>query len=110
MSNAKTKKRTSAPRSGRSDDANAFIPDPGSGPAHTSDDLAENLAEQFLESATSGEERGEEALNEFQEEEEGGPFVDSSPEDEFALDEDESNPIGTPPENFPSPMRAPADD
>ena len=31
----------------RSDDANAFIPDPEGGPAHTRDDLAESLAEAY---------------------------------------------------------------
>jgi len=38
----------------RSDDADAFIPDPGEGPARTRDDLAEVLAEDFIGAATSG--------------------------------------------------------
>ena len=99
-----------SPRSQRSDDANAFIPDPGSGPAHTDDEFAENLAESFLEAATSGEDHGEEALNGHQEDEDGGPFVASTAEAEFALDTDASNPLDAQPENFPSPMRAPKDD
>jgi len=38
----------------RSDDADAFIPDPEDGPAIAGDDLAEALAEEFVEGATSG--------------------------------------------------------
>jgi hypothetical protein len=47
-----------------------------------SDDLAENLAEAYLQSATSGEEQAEEMLNDFVTEEAGGPFLeeDASPE------------------------------
>nr|MBK7069667.1 hypothetical protein [Deltaproteobacteria bacterium] len=50
MKPAKTTKTKTAPLhvGERMDDGNAFIRDPGSGPAHTRDDLAENLAEQFL--------------------------------------------------------------
>jgi hypothetical protein len=110
LTNARTKRRSErAPRSQRSDDANAFIPDPGSGPAHTDDEFAESMAEQFLESATSGEDQGDAALNAAQEEEDGGPFVSSSGEAEFALEPDASNPPDAQPENFPSPMRAPSD-
>lgn len=111
VTNAKTKRRPerAPPRSQRSDDGNAFIPDPGSGPAHTDDEFAENMAEQFLESVTSGEGQGDAALNAAQEEEDGGPFVASSGEAEFALEPDASNPPDAEAENFPSPMRAPND-
>ena len=40
----------------RSDGGWAFIPDPGSGPAHTSVDMAEALAEHFVASAIAGQE------------------------------------------------------
>jgi hypothetical protein len=106
---AKRRSERVPPRSQRSDDANAFIPDPGSGPAHTDDEFAENMAEQFLESATSGEDQGDAALNAAQEEEDGGPFVASTGEAEYALEPDASNPPDAEVENFPSPMRAPND-
>lgn len=67
---------TRARRRSRKDSGDAFIPDPGEGVARTDDTLAENLAEEYLESATSGEERGEEALNELVTEEIGGPFIE----------------------------------
>ena len=111
MSKPKIKKQPkSIHRSTRPDDGNAFLPDPGGGPAHTNDDIAENLAEQFLESATSGEEVGEDALNVQTEEEDGGPFVPSTAEDEFAHEPDASNPLDAEPETFPTPMRSPPDD
>ncbi len=69
----------------RKDSGDAFIPDPGAGAAHTDDTLAENLAEEYLESATSGEERGEEAMNELVSEEIGGPFIELS----SAIEDDE---------------------
>jgi len=62
-------------RHGRTDDGNAFIPDPEGGPARTSDDLAESLAEEYLESATSGEDVAEELQDEIVPEELGGPFI-----------------------------------
>ncbi len=66
-------------RHSRRDGADAFIPESS---VHTDDTLAENLAEEFLESATSGEERGEEALNEMVAEEIGGPFIETTSEPE----------------------------
>lgn len=71
--------KAAAVRQGRRDDGNAFVRDPESGPARVQDDLAEMVAEAYLESATSGEERGEDMLNEFVVEELGGPFVDDEP-------------------------------
>ena len=44
----------------RSDDGNAFMPDPEGGPARIADDLAENLAEDYLQAATQGMEVEEE--------------------------------------------------
>jgi hypothetical protein len=77
----------------RSDDGNAFIPDPGDGPARTRDDLAESLAEDYLQGATSGGEPvAEEQNDEVVPEELGGPFVETSAREEFADGIDESNP------------------
>ena len=45
----------------RSDDGNAFMPDPEDGPARIRDDLAENLAEDYLQAATQGMEVEEDA-------------------------------------------------
>src|SRR5262249_6266671 len=38
----------------RSDDGTAFMPDPEDGPARIRDDLAENLAEDYVQAATQG--------------------------------------------------------
>ena len=89
---------------GRSDDANAFIPDPDGGRAHTDDDLAENLAEEFVEAATRGNEVAEETLDEVVPEEIGGPFVETSAAEEFATDIDESNPVDAEAEPLPRPV------
>ena len=80
----------------------AFLP---ADSTRSNDDLAEALAEQFLSSATSGEEAGEEAHESFVAEEEGGPFVFTRGKDEFAKGVDRSNPPGTLREPLPSPMR-----
>jgi len=52
----------------REDSADAFLRDPEGGRASTSDEVAEGMAEDFLRSATSGEEvwdeRGDEPLPE----------------------------------------------
>lgn len=90
----------------RKDDGNAFIHDPGSGPAHTRDRLAEELAEEFLASATSGEEQAEDALNADVEEELGGPFVMTAPGTEIGTDDDPEL-DGTEREAEPTAMRVP---
>lgn len=54
------------------------------------DDLAEMLGEEFVRSVTSGEEQGVELRDEAVPEEEGGPFVESSAQKEFANTEDDS--------------------
>ena len=68
----------------------------------SNDDLAENLGEEFLESATSGENREEELLDETVPEESGGPFVQSTAGAEFADGTDASNPKGSKREPFPT--------
>jgi hypothetical protein len=78
---------------GRSDSADAFFPDPGDGPARAPDDLAETLAEDFLQSATTGSDVDDEVLNQVVPEEIGGPFVETTAGEEFATDIDDSNPV-----------------
>lgn len=90
----------------RMDGGTAFIRDPEGGPARTRDALAENLAEQFLGSATSGEETGAEQFDQEVEEESGGPFVSSTGSKEYARDSEAPNIEGAEREPFPSPMRA----
>ena len=63
--NDRMHRKTAHRPSTRPDDANAFLPDPGSGPARTDDDLAEVLAEEFLEAATSAEEKTEDVRDAF---------------------------------------------
>jgi hypothetical protein len=91
---------------GRSDDGNAFIPDPGEGPAFTSDVLAESLAEEFLESATSGNEVHEDVANDDVAEDFGGPFVVTRARDEYAQGTDASNPLDAKREPLPRTMSA----
>ncbi|MBI2393490.1 MAG: hypothetical protein HYV09_28170 [Deltaproteobacteria bacterium] len=88
-----------APR--RKDDGDAFLPDPNGGPARAPDDLAELLSEEYLAAATSGEEQGEKERNQIVPEELGGPFIQSSSEEELADDVDEMNPLDAEVEPFP---------
>jgi len=67
----------------------------------SSDALVEALGEEFLASATSGEDATLEALNRGVPEEEGGPFVVTRAKDEFARGRDPSNPRGSTREPFP---------
>jgi hypothetical protein len=67
----------------------------------SNDELAEELGEEAVQSMTSGEYEGEEALNQVVEEETGGPFVQSTAGQEFAEGTDPSNPKGATREPFP---------
>jgi hypothetical protein len=96
----------SSKRAQRPDGGAAFLPEPGEHRSAKPDDLAEELGEQFLLSATSGEESAEDAFNASVVEEIGGPFIPSSMKKEAAEGTDESNPEDAQPEPFPSPMRA----
>lgn len=98
--------RSTAQHVRRMDDGNAFMPDPGAGPARTRDDLAEQLAEQFLVSATSAEEAGQEDLDLEMPEERGGPFVLTRASKEFGREPDASNIPEAEPAAFPSAMRS----
>jgi hypothetical protein len=89
------------------------MPDPEDGPARIDDTLAESLAEEFLQSATRGEDSVEDALDEVVPEEIGGPFIETSAADEFAHDIDAANPEDAEAEPLPRPVaglvQAPAD-
>jgi hypothetical protein len=89
----------------RTDDANAFLPDPEDGPAHTSDDLAESLAENFVQGATTGESPDEQAMDATVSEEIGGPFIETDVDEEVAFDEDGSNPPDAEPAGLPTAVR-----
>jgi hypothetical protein len=90
----------------RPDDGNAFIPDPGDGPARAPDDLSERLAEEYVEAATSGEEPDEERLDASVPEDIGGPFIETSAAEELADDTDETNPADATREPLPRAMGA----
>jgi hypothetical protein len=78
---------------GRSDTADAFLPDPDDGgPRRVDDDLAEMRGEDFVRAATTGEDVEDESLDEVVPEEYGGPFVETAASEEFAMGPDESNP------------------
>lgn len=78
-------------------DDRAFFANPRSG-----DDLAEQLGEEFVETATTGEDEGGEVLDQVVEEERGGPFVVTKARTEFAYDVDGSNPEDAEREPFPT--------
>jgi hypothetical protein len=80
------------------------MPDPGDGPARIPDDLAESLAEDFLEAATRGEEVAEDVREQIVPEELGGPFLETSALEEFANDVDGANPSDAMPEPLPRPI------
>ncbi len=91
----------------RPDDGNAFFPDPSGGRAHAPDDLAEELAEEFVSAATSGEDASLEGREQVVPEENGGPFIQTSGDAEFADGTDESNPADAEVEPFPKPTGGP---
>lgn len=66
------------------------------------DDLAEELGEDFVRSAVSGEDEHAKTFEELVDEEVGGPFVTSSASTEIANDEDENNPPDATREPFPT--------
>jgi len=65
------------------------------------DDLVEELGEEFVGQATSGEYEGEDLQNQQVPEERGGPFVETPAGTEFAQGTDPSNPKGSTREPFP---------
>jgi len=94
--------RPSAPHD-RPDDGYAFLAEPSAhGHTRTGDALAEMLAEEFLESATSAEESAGDERDELRVEEIGGPFTLTTDGEEFAPGMDESNPAEAEREPFPT--------
>ncbi len=73
-------------RSGDADQARAFF-----ARARSADSLAERLGEEAVEAATRGGEEAEDRFDQVVPEENGGPFVETSPEVEFAAGTDASN-------------------
>jgi hypothetical protein len=69
--------------------------------AHSSDDLAEEQGEDFIEAATSGEDDREDSRDRVVAEESGGPFLTTSGGTEFASGTDKSNPRRATREPFP---------
>jgi hypothetical protein len=67
----------------------------------SADQTAEESAEEFVMTVTSGEDGGEDTLDEASPEENGGPFVETSAATEFAYGTDRSNPRGATREPFP---------
>jgi hypothetical protein len=59
--------------------------------ASSSESLAEEMGEAFIEAATSGEESEAHRHERVTLEENGGPFVETSANEEFAVGTDESN-------------------
>jgi hypothetical protein len=86
-----TVSRLRARSPGRSDNADAFLPDSSGGPARVGDDLAQVLAETFVEAATRGNEVFEDELGRPLPDEVGGPFVVTDANEELA-DVDAGNP------------------
>jgi hypothetical protein len=65
------------------------------------DDVAEELGEEVVGKATTGEDEGEDVANAEYTEEVGGPFVVTTGGEEFAEGTDESNPEDAEAEPFP---------
>lgn len=61
------------------------------GPPGKEDDLAELLGEAYIQSVTSGSPAAEDYRDEVLTEEEGGPYIETSAEDEMIDDIDASN-------------------
>jgi hypothetical protein len=69
--------------------------------ARAHDDLAEEMGEGAVETMTTGEDEGSDDHEQVVTEELGGPFVESSANNEFADGSDESNPADATREPFP---------
>jgi hypothetical protein len=82
---------------GRPEQRPAFFADA----RHATDALAEELGEGFVLNVTSGEDT-EEFYEREREEEEGGPFLETSARTEFAYGVDDSNPEDAEPAPWPA--------
>jgi hypothetical protein len=74
-------------------------------PGAEDDDLAEELGEESVEAATSGQTPAEDNLNAEVPEETGGPFVDSTGANEFGYGTDRRNGSGARPGTAPRTSR-----
>jgi hypothetical protein len=81
---------------------NALADSPEYIPEAAHDSLAEELGEEVLESATSGDQAAENIRDEDFPEDEGGPFVETTGRQEFAGGTDGSNPADAEPADFPT--------
>jgi hypothetical protein len=86
----------------RSDGADAFLRSHEADASYTRVDLAEDMAEGFVGSATSGEDQRLEIRDRVMDEEMGGPFVMTPAKREFAEGIDPSNPEDSEREPFPT--------
>jgi hypothetical protein len=89
----------------RSDEGNAFLPDPYDGTgarARAADPFVETLAEDYVLSATTAEAVSDGISDEITPEEWGGPFTETSAQEEFATEPDASNPVDAEREPFPT--------
>ncbi|WP_438023052.1 hypothetical protein [Sorangium sp. So ce233] len=92
----------------RADDRDAFIPDPADGPTEVVDEFAEQIAEQYLASATSGKGDTTEDYEDMVDPEEiGGPFIITTAEQEMGYSRDSMNPDDAEVEPFPLVNRSP---
>jgi len=78
-------------------------PDPESffGGPHAKDDLSEEMGEEVVATATTGEYEAEDVREQDVPEEVGGPFVETTAREEFGHGTDPSNPKGATREPFP---------
>jgi hypothetical protein len=89
-----------APETNRLSESPEYIPEA------MNDSLAEELGEGAVASAVSGDQEDENIRDEDVPEEEGGPFVNTSAEQQFAGGIDGSNPEDAEPAAFPTTSRA----
>lgn len=74
--------------------------------ASSNESLAEEMGEAFVEAVTSGEESEAHRHEEITLEENGGPFIETSGNEEFAVGTDESNIASATREPFPRTSKA----
>ncbi len=84
-------------QSGKSEDSDRAFVDASS----SEDDLSEQLGQEFIANATSGEDQTNERFQARLVEEDGGPFVETDGATEFADDVDASNPVDATREPIP---------
>lgn len=94
--------REEAHHRGRPDGGQAFVNEKD---GTSSDEMAEEMARDFLTAAETGVEKLEELSDEEESEETGGPFVETSGDVEFAAGTDASNPEDADREPFPTANR-----